>query len=295
MSALPEIAVLDKPPVELVSPAEQLSPVVFASPHSGVDYPDDFVAQSRLEFPSLRRSEDSFVDRLFATAPRHGAPLVRALFPRAFVDPNREPFELDPTMFADELPSYANTVSPRVAAGLGTIAKVVANGEEIYGSPLRLVEAMRRIDRFYRPYHDMLRQIVTATRAKFGICLLVDCHSMPSIGGPMERDAGRKRVDFVLGDCHASSCSTLVIDQAENTLRRLGFAVTRNTPYSGGFVTQHYGRPQEGLHALQIEINRGLYMDETTIAPSPGFDGVARQLDVLIRDLCDAGRRLAKR
>jgi N-formylglutamate amidohydrolase len=294
MSALPETTIPDMPPVELLSPAEQSSPVVFASPHSGVDYPRDFVSQSRLTFPSLRRSEDSFVDRLFAAAPRHGAPLIRALFPRAFVDPNREPFELDPTMFEDELPSYANTVSPRVAAGLGTIAKVVANGEEIYHAPLRFAEAKLRIEQYYRPYHDALRAIVAATRARFGSCLLIDCHSMPSIGGPMERDAGRKRVDFVLGDCHGSACAPLVIEQAESSLRRLGFVVARNAPYSGGFVTQHYGRPQDGVHALQIEINRGLYMDEAAIAPSPAFDDIAARLDLLIGELCDVGRRIAR-
>jgi N-formylglutamate amidohydrolase len=293
MNALPELAVDARPVFDLAAPAEQTSPVIFASPHSGDDYPREFVAQSRLGFPSLRRSEDSFVDRLFASAPAHGAPLIRALFPRAFVDPNREPFELDPTMFEDALPSYANTVSPRVAAGLGTIAKVVANGEEIYGTSLPFAEAKRRIDHFYRPYHEALRRIVTSTRARFGSCLLVDCHSMPSIGGPMERDAGRRRVDFVLGDCHGLSCASAVIDQAERTLKDLGFAVTRNTPYSGGFVTQHYGRPGEELHALQIEINRGLYMDEASIAVGPAFEAVARKIDVLIGDLCAVGRRIA--
>ncbi|MGH6932884.1 MAG: N-formylglutamate amidohydrolase [Dongiaceae bacterium] len=294
MSAFPEISVAGKPPFELVTPTEQTSPAVFASPHSGVDYPDEFIAQSRLRFPSLRRSEDSFVDRLFAAAPDHGAPLIRALFPRAFVDPNREPFELDPTMFEDELPSYANTGSPRVAAGLGTIAKVVASGEEIYNSPLRFAEAKRRIDRFYRPYHEALGRMVTATRDRFGACLLIDCHSMPSIGGPMERDAGRRRADFVLGDCHASSCATAVVDLAEQTLRDLGFAVARNAPYSGGFVTQHYGRPIEGLHAMQIEINRGLYMDEATITTRSDFDFIAGKIAVLIRNLCEASRRLAR-
>ena len=275
-------------------PVEQTVPVVFASPHSGAEYPPDFVAQSRLSFPNLRRSEDSFVDELFAAAPAMGAPLLRALFPRAYVDPNREPFELDPGMFADELPAYANTGSMRVAAGLGTIAKVVATGEDIYAGRLCFAEAERRIETYYRPYHDMLRQAVRATRNKFGVCLLVDCHSMPSVGGPMERDAGRSRVDFVLGDCHASACAAAVIDGAEAILRGMDYVVARNSPYSGGFVTQHYGRPDEGVHALQIEINRGLYMDESRIARGPGFVALQQRLVTLIRGLGEIARDIRR-
>ncbi len=292
MTALPKIAVAAKAPVEVIMPSGQTVPAVFSSPHSGADYPSDFVARSRLDFATLRRSEDSFVDELFAAAPAHGAPLLRALFPRAFVDPNREPFELDPAMFEDALPSYANTASPRVAAGLGTIARVVANGEEIYAGPLRFAEAQHRIEQYYRPYHAALHEVLTATRARFGGCLLIDCHSMPSVGGPMERDAGRARVDFVLGDCHAGSCAPPVIDRAEAVLRDLGYNVARNTPYSGGFVTQHYGRPADGLHALQIEINRGLYMDEVAISRGPGFAVLAERLQVLIRALGDIGRTI---
>jgi N-formylglutamate amidohydrolase len=285
MKALSDIAVSPRLPLEVIMPAAQTLPVVFSSPHSGADYPQEFVAQSRLGLPGLRRSEDCFVDELFAAAPRHGAPLIRALFPRAFVDPNREPFELDPGMFEDELPAYANTTSPRVAAGLGTIAKVVASGEDIYARPLRFAEAKRRIDEYYRPYHGALTETLAATRKRFGACLLIDCHSMPSVGGPMERDAGRSRVDFVLGDCHSMSCDKVVIGRAERALRDLGFAVARNTPYSGGFVTQHYGRPADGLHALQIEINRALYMDEAAITRGPGFDALAERLKSLVRAL----------
>ena len=293
-TALSQVAVQSVPPVDVIMPAEQTLPVVFASPHSGAEYPPDFVAQSRLQFPALRRSEDSFVDELFASAPGFGAPLVRATFPRAFVDPNREPFELDPAMFEDELPAFVNTGSPRVAAGLGTIAKVVANGEEIYARPLRFTEAKRRIDGYYRPYHDALRQVLTGTRTRFGCCLLIDCHSMPSVGGPMERDAGRARVDFVLGDCHARSCAAVIIDRAEAVLHTLGYTVARNAPYSGGFVTQHYGRPAEGVHALQIEVNRALYMDETAIARSAGFAGLSLRLETLIRALLDIASEIAR-
>ena len=294
MTALPELALpMRSAPVDIVMPARQTLPMVFASPHSGADYPPEFVAQSRLRFPALRRSEDSFVDELFASAPSLGAPLVRALFPRAFVDPNREPFELDPAMFEDELPAFVNTGSPRVAAGLGTIAKVVANGEEIYARPLRFVDARRRIDEFYRPYHDALRELVLSTRTRFGRCLLVDCHSMPSVGGPMERDAGHSRVDFILGDCHGTACDKALVDRAEWALRDLGYKVARNAPYSGGYVTQHYGRPGEGLHALQIEINRALYMDEIAITRNTGFGGLATRLRQFVGRLAEAAGELA--
>lgn len=279
-------------PVDLLRPAEQTMPVVFASPHSGADYPPDFLAASRLDPVTLRRSEDSFVDEIFGAAPQLGAPLVRARFPRAYVDANREPYELDPGMFEDELPSYVNTASPRVAAGLGTIARIVASGEEIYARKLRFAEARGRIERCYRPYHHTLSTAVAATRERFGFCLLIDCHSMPSSGRPGERDAAAERVDVVLGDCYASSCAASVVDAVEAELRELGFVVTRNLPYSGGFVTQHYGRPAEGVHALQIEINRAIYMDEAAIRPGPGFGEVARRMTRLIGALGSMGPAL---
>ncbi len=270
---------------EVLAPTEQKLPLVFASPHSGNRYPEDFVAQSRLDRLTLRRSEDCFVDDLFESAPRLGAPLLRALFPRAYVDPNREPFELDPGMFVDNLPSYANTRSPRVTAGLGTIARVVASGADIYRSKLTFDEALTRIRSFYWPYHAALRDLVEATRARFGFCILVDCHSMPSVGGPMEADSGRNRVDFVLGNCHGTTCGQPVIDTAEATLAAQGYQTARNSPYAGGFVTRHYGRPQESIHALQIEINRALYMDESAIRRGPGLSDLSERLSDLITSL----------
>lgn len=254
---------------DVIAPDEQTIPLVFASPHSGASYPDAFVAASRLDSLSLRRSEDSFVDEIFAGVPSHGAPLIRAHFPRAYIDPNREPYELDPAMFEDELPSYVNTRSPRVGAGLGTIARVVANGEEIYRGKLRFEEAKARIERCYWPYHQALSHLIDGTRARFGTCLLVDCHSMPSIGGPMDRDAGHRRVDFVLGDVFGTACASFVTDAVEKFLRERDYNVTRNLPYAGGFTTRHYGRPQTGVHALQIEINRALYMDEERFERRP--------------------------
>ncbi len=271
--------------LEVLRPARQTVPLVFASPHSGTDYPPDFVAGSKLDPLALRRSEDSFVDRLFLAAPDHGAPLVRALFPRAFIDPNREPYELDPAMFEDALPDYANTASARVAAGLGTIAKVVANGQEIYRRKLRFAEAAERIDTYYKPYHRTLEELIDATQERFGASLLVDCHSMPSVGGPMDPDAGRGRADFVIGDCYGAACGEIVVETVETALRGMGFAVVRNRPYAGGFTTSHYGKPRTGRHAVQIEVNRALYMDEATIEAHRGLPVLAEKLTVLIAAL----------
>ncbi len=277
-------------PYDVLRPAAQKAPLVFASPHSGAAYPPDFVAGSRLDPVTLRRSEDSYVDELFAAAPEHGAPLLRALFPRAFVDPNREALELDPTMFEDALPATAMTATPRVVAGLGSIARVVATGEEIYARKLCFAEARDRLERYYRPYHGALEELVLATRRRFGHCLLIDCHSMPSVGGPMERDAGDPRVDIVLGDCHGRSCAPLLASHVEALLARRGLRIARNSPYAGGFVTQSYGRPAEGLHALQIEINRALYMDETSFERGPGFGRMRGLMTELVRDLAQIER-----
>ena len=272
-------------PWDVVEPGARTVPVVFASPHSGRNYPAEFLAASRLDSLTVRRSEDAFVDEIFAAAPEAGAPLLRAHFPRAFVDPNREAFELDPAMFEDALPSYVNTTSPRVAAGLGTIARVVTSGEEIYGAKLRFADAKRRIETYYVSYHQALRGLVEATRERFGACLLVDCHSMPSVGGPMDNDRGRRRVDFVLGDCHGTACAPLVTDTARQALAEMGYVVTQNAPYAGGFTTRNYGRPYDGVHALQIEINRNLYMDEERITRGPGLAELASRMGRLIEAL----------
>ena len=278
-------------PCAIFAPAAQAIPLVAASPHSGRDYPDDFVAGTRLDPLTLRRSEDGFVDELFAAAPRRGAPLLCALFPRAFVDVNREPYELDPAMFEDTLPSYVNTRSPRAIAGLGTIPRLVANGHEIYPGKLTFREAERRIETLYRPYHAALRRLVQDTVARFGHCVLMDCHSMPSVGGPGDRDRGHRRVDFVLGDAHGTACAPAVIDLAESVLYGHGYVVARNNPYSGGFTTRHYGRPRRRVHALQIEINRALYMDEERIGRNGNFADLVAQLGDLIAALGALDRR----
>ena len=269
-------------PIEIGAPAVQRAPFVFASPHSGSDYSPEFLAQTRLGLAALRQLEDAYVDELFAAAPAHGAPLLRALFPRVFVDPNREPYELDPRMFEDALPAHANTTSARVSGGLGTIPRAVTAGGEIYPGKLRLAEAEWRIAAYYRPFHDALGDLLDATCERFGVAVLIDCHSMPSIGGPLDRDRGHERADIVLGDRFGSSCAAPLIDGVESVLAGLGYRVARNVPYAGGFTTEHYGRPDEGVHALQIEINRALYMDERRVRRHRGMNRVVRDMTATI-------------
>ncbi len=266
-------------------PPRQNSPIILASPHSGTDYPSEFVSESKLDFISLRRSEDSFVDQLFSNASEYGLPLLCARFPRSYIDPNREPFELDPGMFSDALPEYANTNSSRVAAGLGTIAKVVASGQEIYRTKLRFSEAADRITRHYRPYHRSLRNLLAQTRKTFGGYFLIDCHSMPSVGGPDDPDAGKQRANIILGDCFGNSCSPYLVNRVKEFFIELGYSVECNRPFAGGFTTRHYGHPNEGLHALQIEINRGLYMDEEAIKPVTGMQTLQANLDTFMKML----------
>jgi N-formylglutamate deformylase len=264
-------------PFTLALPDPQTVPVVFTSPHSGRDYPADFVADARLDHLSLRRSEDSFVDELFAAAPRYGAPLLAANFPRAFCDANREKWELDPAMFEETLPPWVNTSSPRVGAGLGTIARVVALGETIYRRKLRFAEAEQRMTGCWQPYHDRLHELIGTTRQRFGACLLIDCHSMPALGM-----ADKTRADFVLGDAHGTTCAAAATRLAERVLSDLGYRVRRNDPYAGGYITRHYGRPREGVHALQVEIARSLYMDETRLLRSANFTAVQHDLGLLM-------------
>ena len=278
--------VLEKPEYprqacQITTPVLQTAPVIFASPHSGRDYPTEFVAASRLNKLNLRRSEDAFLDEVFRNAPSKGAPLLCAKFPRAYVDANREAFELDPTMFCDTLPDYVNTSSPRISAGLGTIAKIVTNGEEIYRELLKVDEALRRIEAFYQPYHKALQGLLEATVTQFGGCLLIDCHSMPSGAAPPLKKFSNP-ADIVLGDCFATSCAPKIIEIAEQTLQSAGLSVIRNKPYSGGFTTRHYGHPDNGVHVLQIEINRGLYMDEKRIRRGPGMTDLIQRMGKLI-------------
>lgn len=271
-------------PVEVLAPAELTSPFIFASPHSGRRYPSDLLRITRLDRQALRQSEDSYVDLIFDAAPMFGAPLIRALFPRAYVDVNRSRYELDPRMFADGLPKSADARSNRVLAGLGVIPRIVADGQDIYGKKLNYFDARRRIAACYEPYHQALADLIAAARRKFGCAVLIDCHSMPSAGGAPFRE-GDKRIDFVLGDRFGASCAASLASLVEQTLSKMSYNVSRNAPYAGGFVAAAYGRPAEGVHVLQIEINRALYLDETRLARKECFEDVRANMRRLMAEL----------
>lgn len=269
-------------PVEVFRPPESCAaaPLVFASPHSGRHVPDGFLNEIAVDSHALRTSEDAFVDQLFQRTPEFGAVFIRANFARAFIDPNRDPWELDPKMFRDTLPAWANARSPRVANGLGAIPKVVADGRAIYRRLLSLDEAVDRIERYHDPYHDALNAEIERTRARHGFAILVDCHSMPS--------GGAGRADIVIGDRFGSSCDMRVSAAAESALKTLGYRMARNAPYAGGFTTTRYGQPHAGVHAVQIELCRSLYMNEALIAPrQPRFDRVRDRMSRLARTLCE--------
>jgi N-formylglutamate amidohydrolase len=272
------------PPFEVLDPAVRRGPVLFNSPHSGSTYPRGFLQASRLDLGTLRRSEDSFMDELMAGVVTRGFPLMRAHFPRCYVDVNREPYELDPRMFDGRLPSFANTRSMRVAGGLGTVARVVGDAQEIYDRRIPVDDALARIDSLYKPYHRALRRLFTSLQRDFGTAVLVDCHSMPSNASMRDE---RARPEFVIGDRYGTSCVGIVADTVEQTLRGLGYTVSRNKPYAGGFITEHYGNPASGLHAIQLEVNRALYMDERRYVRTASFARVAADMEALARRLSE--------
>ncbi|SER43377.1 N-formylglutamate amidohydrolase [Faunimonas pinastri] len=271
-------------PFQIRRPDHQFVPFVFNSPHSGSFYPEAFLAASCLDRQSIRRSEDFMVDALFGSVGALGAPLMRAVYPRAYLDVNREPYELDPRMFSDRLPPFANVRSLRVAGGLGTIPRIVSDTAPIYRSPLRVEEAMARIRDIYHPYHEALSGLLLETHETFGQAVLIDCHSMPS---HLKGVSARSRPDFVLGDRFGTSCMPELTEAAVQFLVAQGYNVARNKPYAGGFITEHYGRPYGGLHTLQIEVNRALYMDEAALAPHEGFDDLRANLEGLAQALIE--------
>lgn len=283
-------------PFEIRRPARQSEPFVFNSPHSGRIYPDLFLGMSRLDRLAIRRSEDHFVDELFAGVVQLGAPMLAAQFPRAWLDVNREPYELDPRMFDGPLPAFANIGSMRVAGGLGTIPRLVAENMDIYRGRLSVEEGLSRIEGVYRPYHASLRRIIAQTHVQFGKAILIDCHSMPA---NIRVPGGTRRPDIIIGDRYGASAAHDLSRTAVSLLSELGYHVARNKPYAGGFITEHYGRPTRGLHALQIEINRGLYVNETTLEKTSGFallkadlsDFAAGMMEYVRADM--AGDRLA--
>jgi N-formylglutamate amidohydrolase len=268
----------DKPAFETIRPRRLMAPLVFNSGHSGRDYPDRFLKMTRLDNISIRQSEDAYVDELFGRAPHLGAPMLRAHFPRAYLDVNREPWELDPSMFVEPLSDRFNTTSPRVAAGLGTLARVVAENKPIYRERLTLDDAQTRIEGIYKPYHETLQKLLSEAMTEYGIAVLIDCHSMPRLS----RSGDRLPPDIVLGDRYGTTCSPAIVDLVETVFAGAGLRVARNRPYAGGFATRAYGRPQHGIHALQIEISRHLYMNEVTLGKNQGFDAIRQIAEKLI-------------
>lgn len=267
---------------EILAPAQWQVPVVFNSPHSGSHLPESFLQASRLSKQALRQSEDSFVDELFSDCQSLGVPMLRALISRAYIDLNREPYEFDQRMFHETLPGHMNAGSPRVAAGLGTIPKLVAEGEDIYRGKIHLDEALVRIEQIYRPYHRTLTALLNECFNATGFSLLVDCHSMPASA---VKTPHTPSADIVLGDRFGSACDGEIAAAVEAFLQKAGFKVLRNRPYSGGFITETHGTPRHNRHALQIEINRSLYMDEKTQVKNSNFNDVRRQLKDVIKQL----------
>src|ERR1700735_5439711 len=261
-------------PFRLVRPARQTVPFLFPSPHSGRSYPQSLLASTRLDATTLRRSEDAFVDELFAGALGLGAPLLAAQFPRAFLDVNRSSRELDAAMFDGALKVPVDAPTPRVAAGLGVIPRIVRDGAEIYRGKLDGAEAQERLTQLYQPYHRALAGLLDEIRARFGVAVLIDCHSMPSaLAVP----------DIVLGDRYGASAAPALTARAEAAFTREGFSVTRNTPYAGGHTTVLHGRVAAGCHALQIEVNRALYLDEEKIVKKLAFESVKSRLTRVLR------------
>jgi N-formylglutamate amidohydrolase len=272
---------------EILAPRAWTAPAVFNSPHSGHQYPDDLLRMTRLSPAALRKSEDCYIDELFMSCVDHGAPLLRALVPRAYIDLNREAYEFDPRMFACELPGYMNTSSPRVAGGLGTIPRLVAEGEEIYRERLNLGDALGRVESIYRPYHRTLKALLDEVLNNIGSVLLLDCHSMPSNATNFISAPNQASVDVVIGDRYEASCPAEITSFVEDLLRAQGLRVVRNKPYAGGFITQNYGSPTLGRNALQIEINRGLYMDEVRFEKNASFLALQEALSGTIKTLLE--------
>lgn len=271
----------------VISPQDLTSPVVFASPHSGSDYDSTFLQASVLKGRQIRSSEDAFVDQLFADAPRFGAPLLAAVKPRAFLDLNRAVEELDPALI-EGVPRRGQ--NPRVASGLGVIPRVVANGRAIYRGKLPIGEANRRIDCFWHPYHSALQGLLTQAHDRFGQAVLIDCHSMPHEAVATMPARWGAVPEVVLGDRFGSSAGAAVMDRIEAAFIGAGLRVARNAPFAGAYITQTYGRPSRGQHAVQVEIDRSLYMDEARVQPNKNFDAFKALLAQVTCEIVQMGQ-----
>ncbi len=275
-------------PFHLHMPPELASCVVFASPHSGSDYPERFLRTTVLDQHEIRTSEDAFVDVLFDCAPQFGAPLLCAGAPRAYVDLNRATDEMDPALIEGMRRTGHN---PRVASGLGVVPRVVAGGRAIYRGKLSRLEAERRISQIWRPYHDRLQALLTDAHGRFGEAILIDCHSMPheALDGAVRH--GVPRPEVVIGDRFGASAASDIVERVEAAFATAGFVVARNAPFAGAFTTQHYGRPSRAQHAVQVEIDRSLYMNETRITPNTRFEDVRAALRGVVAELAELGGR----
>ncbi len=271
----------------LSAPASRDTSVVFASPHSGDVYAPDFLERSQLDRHAIRSSEDAFVDVLFAGVVDLGAPLISALVPRAYVDLNRAPDELDPALIEGAPKSAHN---PRVSSGLGVVPRVVANGRSIYAGKIPLEDARGRIERYWRPYHVALGRLLVESREMFGEAILIDCHSMPHEAIEGAVSGRQKRPDVVIGDRFGAAAAPEVVDRIEQAFANAGLAVARNTPFAGAYTAQHYGRPSRRQHAIQVELDRALYMDETTITPNENFHAFRRLVMGVASEIVDIGR-----
>jgi N-formylglutamate amidohydrolase len=264
---------------EIFEPPEITNAFVLNSPHSGTEYPQSFLKQTILSHEQLRYGEDTSVDKLFQTATPAGACFMKALFPRSFLDVNREAFELDPTMFEGIVPSFANTRSTRVAGGLGVIPRIIGEKTVIYNKKMKILDALERVDLYHKPYHQALQSLLGRVKDRLGMSVLLDCHSMPS---SISRLDTSKRKDMILGNRFGTSCSPILVENFEIEAKNLGYAVTRNQPYAGGYITEHYGSPKTNSHALQIEINRDLYMNEKTLQLNDNFYALQADLKIII-------------
>ena len=280
MTALP-------PPVDIRGADDDAVPVVFTSPHSGSFYPDEMCARMQVPLEDLRRTEDAYVDELFRAAADAGSVLVTTAFARGYVDLNRDTRELDPMMFADGPPRTCGLPSARVKAGLGCVPRIAASGLDIYAGPLETDDGAFRLSHVHDSFHAALARQLDQRKARWRDIVLVDCHSMPSV------QPGRPGLpDIVLGDRFGSSCSARLTSLVEQTLRRSGLRVVRNAPYAGGYITRRYGRPRRGVHALQIEINRGLYLHEHSVEKSAGFTRIQTIMTDLAEEIIAFARRL---
>lgn len=274
-------------PFTLTMPEHRDTAAVFASPHSGRDYPWSFIRASDLDELTIRSSEDAYVDRLYESAPANGAPLLAATLPRAYVDLNRNADELDPALITGVRQRGHN---PRISSGLGVIPRVVANGRRIREGKISMTEARRRLRDFYHPYHDKLDLLLSESRAQFGFALLFDCHSMPHEALAATSYAYDKKPEVVLGDRHGAACAAELIEVVEAAFQRAGLRVSRNLPFAGAHVTQRYGRPSAGRHAIQIEIDRALYLDEARVRPRDDFPAFQALIAGVVAELAELGR-----